>query len=612
MSQQATQLNKQSKLQDPSYYHREYSNDLGNKETTQSNPYQRITLASIPFLSLYKPFGFAVSLGMGAVRVITELSELRTLTQNGTQQEIFNQAIQTMISVAALAGTILAHPAGMLMTTGQDIIVDCMHLIHDLNDENYTKALERSASIVNNALYLGLFFSSSLQLSIASLSIQIALGLYHSSLEFRNGHWIEGSSHLLMSAMRVNQASGQIQELQAKYKLATAQRTLENNTLVEMTQNECALDVAKQGDLHSEKISTVNSTDELTTILIEYGNNPKGYSAIAWATHLGHEDVVKKLISYGIDHKKAGVPGIGNLLDIALLNKHLDLADYFVKNGINSCNQMHHFQEENNFKVWEFFEKNRLLDGCKDTNWLARCLQKKGSISGIKFLVENGADCSSRVNLHPYNKHMKPGKDLPGILTVAYDSGQFQPEFVKFLVDHGAPINTNLELQTSWDPFFLVISAAVWSKNKEEMEKWNTLTKYFIDLGAKWPNDGANHSGRISFVSTAMHYQNLDVILLMSKVCDCLEYSSILIPNPDHQANNPKTYLLTPLQYAIFHNKSDDAKKLLEHGANPNNIGVHPNYLPHHIFPKTPLSIAIQNKSPDIVKLLLGYGASLN
>ncbi|MGD0665511.1 MAG: hypothetical protein ABSA17_07310 [Rhabdochlamydiaceae bacterium] len=610
----------QQKLKTPPYSHHEYVNDFGGKEAvTQSNLLIRVAFAAVPFISMYRPLGFYISIGMCTVRVASDLSKLFTLSQNGTKEEIRNQSLQTVISVTALAASVFAHPAGMLITTGQDIIVDSMSLIHDFNKENYTKALDRSVSLCNNAIYLGLFFSSSLQLSIASLSIQIALGLYHSSQEFRNGHWIEGSSNLLMSAIRVKQVSNQIQLLQVKWQFQKTQRSLEKVILVETSQTECALDASNKNDLSEIQAVKADSNSELTKILIEYGNNTKGYSAITWATHLGHEDIVKKLIAHGVDHKKAYAPGVGNLLDVALENKHLSLADYYVKNGINACNPMPYFQEENNLPVWEFLEKHRLLENCKNVNWLALCLQRKGSISGIKFLVEHGADCTSRVNISPYNNHPKPGKDSPGILTVARDYGKFQPEFIKFLVDHGAPINTNLESNTSWDPFFQVISASTCSQKKEEMEKWNTLIKDFIDRGAKWPNDGSNHSGKITFISTATHNQNLDVILLMSKVCDCLEHSSITIQNPGFTVNQPKNYLMTPLQYAVFKNRIDDARSLLEHGANPNNIGA-PNFLTNpggkpqntisvSIFSKTPLSIAIQNKSADLINLLLKFGA---
>lgn len=64
-----------------------------------------------------------------------------------------------------------------------------------------------------------MFFTGALELSIASFTVQIILGLYQSKEDFENGRWIEGSAHLLMSAVQVNQLSSQIEALSFRNQL---------------------------------------------------------------------------------------------------------------------------------------------------------------------------------------------------------------------------------------------------------------------------------------------------------------------------------------------------------------------------------------------------------
>lgn len=197
------------------YFHRDFVNDVSVpkqdvNDQSWSNLAQRVAFASLPFFSLYNPLAFSVAVTMGSVRVFTSISELYERIQQHNAQQISVSVLNTLIAVVALAGTALFHPVGMIVTTGQDLLIGCRQLFIELKAQKYKAALERIASIVNNALYLGLYAVGSIELSIASLAFQAVLGLYHSSDDFRNGRWIEGSAHMLMSIFRVKQTVGQV------------------------------------------------------------------------------------------------------------------------------------------------------------------------------------------------------------------------------------------------------------------------------------------------------------------------------------------------------------------------------------------------------------------
>ncbi len=165
------------------YAHREYKNDV------ESDFGKRLAVSALPFLSLYKPFSFPIMVGTSALRVYT-------CWQN-------NDTLQTTLAVSALVFTIFAFPIGMLITTGQDLFNEIKQLGQD------DQFIEHLAHIANSGLYAALILTGfgSLQLIVASLSMQIALGLFHAIKEYNKGNTIEGLAHLGMAAIRSLQLS---------------------------------------------------------------------------------------------------------------------------------------------------------------------------------------------------------------------------------------------------------------------------------------------------------------------------------------------------------------------------------------------------------------------
>lgn len=208
------------RISEPQIFHREYENDLGKNDPDNKSALsqcQRVGLVALPFLSLYQPFSYPLAFGLGAIRCVISTNQLIDAISTGDQVEIGNAMIQTAIAVAALACTIFAHPLGLLITTGQDLLINCTQLFQAIQEQNSQKALEASLHILNNVLYLGLFLSGGqVELMIAVLSMQIVLGLYQSSAEFQKGNYLEGFGHMAMVAVRVNQLHPQIKALQIK------------------------------------------------------------------------------------------------------------------------------------------------------------------------------------------------------------------------------------------------------------------------------------------------------------------------------------------------------------------------------------------------------------
>jgi hypothetical protein len=189
---------------------------------------QRIAQAAIPFFSLYKPLGNPLALMMSGTRVYSTLIQLVVETQKGDAASVKYQLLETAIAVASLAGTIFAHPVGMLISTTRDLIVEVHGLTKHIRSAEYRQILLDCLKITSLTLSLALFLGGNTGVLIASLSMQTILGLHQSLAEFKKGNLIEGVGHLLMVAMIGNQTVGQIQVLQTQKKMNAFRQHLEN------------------------------------------------------------------------------------------------------------------------------------------------------------------------------------------------------------------------------------------------------------------------------------------------------------------------------------------------------------------------------------------------
>jgi len=77
------------RISTPVYYHREYENDLPKEEQENSllDQCKRVSTVALPFISLYKPLSFPLSLTLGGVRVISTFSQLLSEIQNGNVKD---------------------------------------------------------------------------------------------------------------------------------------------------------------------------------------------------------------------------------------------------------------------------------------------------------------------------------------------------------------------------------------------------------------------------------------------------------------------------------------------------------------------------------------------
>lgn len=278
---------------EPEYFHREYEIDLGRSKTQNPNVFDqclRVTQVALPFISLYKPIGQPLALVLGVIRSINCITELVIVIKKGEKTEIRLALLQTVISVSTVASTIFAHPVGMWITTGQDLILNTSHLITAILEKDTKKALEISLQLTNNLLYLGLFFTSAPEVLVASIACQVLLGLNQSIGEFKNGNYLEGIGHLLMSSIRAQQLYVQVESLKKPSPIAVETVVLDNGKTA-------LINAIESGNIEAVELLLKSGVDVNAIITTVYDNEKK----YAITAALNKPKILELIIGAGAD-----------------------------------------------------------------------------------------------------------------------------------------------------------------------------------------------------------------------------------------------------------------------------------------------------------------------
>lgn len=336
---------------------------------------------------------------------------------------------------------------------------------------------------------------------------------------------------------------------------------------------------------------------ESVELLLQYGANPnivdtEARSALSWASGAGHIEVIEKLLANGADINSKDKQGY-SALKWAILNKQNWAAEFLIKKGIDINLQDNHgrtaFMMDHIDDI--ILRKNLLKDinphiqdenGWTLLHWAAVYSQSHL----IDTLITHGANPNQQ--------------DHIGATPLMRAAGQGKHKTVEKLLKNGADIALKDNDENN---------ALLWTVSLTDSPKTiSTLLKYGASIDSKDIN------GHTALIWTIIKGFPNSLKLLLARGAD-----------PNIEANDGKTALLT----AIEKNDINLVKILLQSGANTNPKAPKLNLFSlitevssHYIHGKivnlntfnkqedSPLFAAIYKQNPEIVKLLLEYGAN--
>ncbi|MBI2742479.1 MAG: hypothetical protein HYX48_00985 [Chlamydiales bacterium] len=420
MSSQANEL----RISEPVYYHREYTNDLGAASGADSwlDSGKRAGAIALPFLGLYKPLGLPISLTMGGLRTWSCATHLIDRITEGDTGGIAYGLLQTMIAVVALAGTMFAHPMGMFISTGHDVVIDGIQLIQYLYQAELQKALESWLSVTNNVLYLVLFLDGGLEIAVASFAMQTLVGLYRSLDEFIKGNWQEGTGHLVMGLIRGNQLAGQVKVLQMKWELQDLVKKMNTSESNNYKAYGFSASLSK-----NMALSKNTSAQDLIAVTEKYQKYkfPKGFedwnkiSPPVKACVVGDKEAILIFLKHGYDLNLTIPTCNAPILEFACYawgNKYM---------GLENVNKIDMF----NFLISYGADINKCHEGLKFA--ILEFRYETNAIGALKLAIQKGACLKGKLSYTLY------ALSLPHF----YDSAAYFRQVAELLVESGAKLD---------------------------------------------------------------------------------------------------------------------------------------------------------------------------
>lgn len=204
------------KVFEPLYYQRRYENDLPKTQTKWIDATKRVALIALPFISLHKPIGQCISIGMGSIRSFSHLSDAIKAGYHKDFLSLTKHFVLTALAVTSVAGSFFKFEIGLLVTTAVDMGTSLTRAIQHLKQKEYSQAIEELFQAISSLIYLGILLNGSLEMTLASVLMQGILSLYQARSEWKQGRVPEAIAKIAMGMIRFNQGREYLQLIQKR------------------------------------------------------------------------------------------------------------------------------------------------------------------------------------------------------------------------------------------------------------------------------------------------------------------------------------------------------------------------------------------------------------
>ena len=197
-------------ISSPVYYYRQFENDINH----YSNNYyiqkiKKIFTIAFPFISLYRPIGKPLTIGLSTLRGATHIPSIFYFAYNKKYKEASFSFFNSFMGVIAVSSAIFNNAKGMALSSFHDVLINFRDSFNSIKKREYKTLLDNSFNALNNSLFLAMLLFGNIELAVLSLTFQIAFELYKSLDDFKEKNYGESFSHLVMSAIRAYQLKPQ-------------------------------------------------------------------------------------------------------------------------------------------------------------------------------------------------------------------------------------------------------------------------------------------------------------------------------------------------------------------------------------------------------------------
>jgi exonuclease III len=160
----------------------------------------RVCIAALPFLSLYSPFGRALSIFSASIRIYSKYEEF---PKDGSKFSKGWSLVKMGTATLSLANCFFNHKKALLMTNANDVLESLWDVV------SKEGAAEKSLSLlsaINSSTYMGVLLCPSIEVMLLSLFVQVLFELGHAAKEWQKGdRQLEVGARLLMAGIRGRQ-----------------------------------------------------------------------------------------------------------------------------------------------------------------------------------------------------------------------------------------------------------------------------------------------------------------------------------------------------------------------------------------------------------------------
>ncbi len=200
----------------PDIYHRRYDLDLAKL----SEEGKRVALIALPFIGMYRPAGFFLSLGMGSCRILSHLNQAISHEKKGEWKDCFPELGKALFALMSTSASLFHFTTGLFVTTGLDLIQTLPRVKELVHKKDFSEALEQSLQAVASSCYLIFITTGALEALLVFSLVQAVISFYQAYKDLKANQsekkYLEAISKCLLALIQLYQADGYRKSIQRR------------------------------------------------------------------------------------------------------------------------------------------------------------------------------------------------------------------------------------------------------------------------------------------------------------------------------------------------------------------------------------------------------------